>query len=185
MPADQSSERIKFLRGLRAVRDYTADPVSDDVLNDILEVGRWAGSASNKQPTEVVVVRDAGVKQIIADGGVRPAAGAAVALVVLTPADDGRRDIDNFDNGRLVERLLLAAHAHGLGANIGTLKEGGPDAVKQALGIPDGLRPWTVVTLGVTDEAARKARPKPQNAGRKESGQFAHWDRYQAGRAPR
>jgi nitroreductase len=173
-----SNDKIRFLRGLRAVRDYTSRPIPDDVLGDILEVGRWSGSASNVQNTELVVVRDPAAKQRMSELGARPAAGAAAVLVVVTPGDPDRRDLELFDNGRLVERLLLAAKAHGLGSNIATLKEDGPEVMKGVLGIPPERRIWTVVTLGYTDEAAHKARPKSPTAGRKPNDSFVHWDRY-------
>jgi nitroreductase len=169
---------MRFLRSLRAVREYTPEPVSEDVIRDIVEVGRWAGSSSNSQPTEVVVVRDNAVKQLMAENGARPAAAAAVALLVLTPGDAERKDIEAFDNGRLVERLLLAAKAHGLGANIATIKGDGPQIVGKALGIPSERRVWTVVTLGHIDHEARKARPKSPTAGRKASESFVHWEKY-------
>ena len=92
--------------------------------------------------------------------------------------DESRRDLEAFDNGRLVERLLLAAKARGVGANIATLKEDGPEAVKQALGVPADRRLWTVVALGYRDEAAHKARPKSPTAGRKPLDNFVHWDKY-------
>jgi nitroreductase len=174
----QSNDQIRFLRGLRAVRDYTSEPIPDDVLSDVLEVGRWSGSASNVQGTEVVVVRDPTIKQRMSELGARPAAGAAAVLVVVTPGDAARRDLEVFDNGRLVERLLLAAKAKGLGSNIATLKEDGPDVIKEALGVPRERRIWTVVTLGYPDEAAHKARPKSPTAGRKPADAFVHWDRY-------
>jgi nitroreductase len=174
----QNSDRIRFLRGLRAVRDYTSDPIPEDVLSDILEVGRWSGSASNVQGAEVVVVRAAETKQRMSELGARPAAGAAVVLVVVTPGDADRHDLEVFDNGRLVERMLLAAKAHRLGSNIATLKENGPAVIKEALGIPPERRIWTVITLGHPDEAAHRARPKSPTAGRKPADAFVHWDRY-------
>ena len=173
-----TNDKIRFLRGLRAVRDYTSQPIPEDVLSDILEVGRWSGSASNVQGTEVVVVRDPQIRQRMSELGARPAAGAAVVLVVVTPGDAERHDLEVFDNGRLIERLLLAAKAHGLGSNIATLKENGPEAIKEVLGIPPERRIWTVVTLGYTDVAAHKARPKSPTAGRKPAAGFVHWDRY-------
>ena len=169
---------IRFLRGLRAVRDYTSDKIPDEVVRDIIEVGRWSGSASNVQATEIVVVRDPAIKQRMSELGARPAAGAAIVLVIVTPGNAERHDLEVFDNGRLVERLLLAAKAHGLGSNIATLKETGPDVIKEALGIPSERRIWTVVTLGYPDEAAHKARPKSPTAGRKPNEDFVHWDRY-------
>jgi nitroreductase len=176
--SEQTRDLVRFLRSLRAVREYTSEPISDDVVNDILEVGRWSGSSSNRQPVELVVVRDAAMKQKISENGVRPAAGAAVAFVVVTPGNPDQRDIEAFDDGRLVERLLLAAKAHGLGANIGTLKGDGPEVIKEALGIPPERRARSVVTMGHIDEAARRARPPSPTAGRKPLSEFAHWDRY-------
>jgi nitroreductase len=172
------NENIRFLRGLRAVRDYKSDPIPEGVLADILEVGRWSGSASNVQGTEVVVVKDPQIKQQMSELGARPAAAAAAVLVVVTPGVADRHDLEVFDNGRLVERLLLAAKAHGLGSNIATLKEDGPDVIKKALGIPPERRIWTVVTLGYPDEAAHRARPKSPTAGRKAATDFVHFDRY-------
>ena len=179
--SQQTADLVKFLRNLRAVREYTPEPVAEEVVRDILEVGRWSGSASNRQPTEIVVVRDKAVLQQIGEGGVRPAAGAALALVIVTAGNAEARDLEVFDEGRLVERLLLAASAHGLGANIGTLKGEGPNTIRQALGIPAERRLWTVVTIGHIDEEARRARPKSPTAGRKPLDQFAHWDRFQPG----
>lgn len=176
--AEQSATLTRFLRTLRAVREYTPEPIADDVVEDILEVGRWSGSASNRQPAEIVVVRDPAVKQQIAEGGVRAAAGAALALVLVTAGNPETRDLEILDEGRLIERLLLAAKAHGLGANIGTLKGDGPNVIREALGIPAERRVWTVVTLGHIDLQARRARAKSPTAGRKPMEEFAHWDRY-------
>ena len=178
MASQQSREMTKFLRGMRAVREYTREPIPDDVVDDILEVGRWSGSASNAQPTEVVVVRDPAVLQMLAQGGARPAAGAALALVIVTPGDPDRHDLEVFDDGRLVERLLLAARAHELGGNIATLKGEGPATIKAALAIPPEKRVWSVVTLGHIDVEARKARPASSVPARKPATDFVHWDRY-------
>lgn len=175
----QSADLIEFLRSLRAVREYTAEPIADDTVRDILEVGRWSGSASNRQPAEVVVVRDKSIMQTIAEGGVRPAAGAPLALVIVTPGNPETRDLEIVDEGRLVERLLLAAKAHGLGANVGTLKGEGPGVVREALGIPAERRVWTVVTVGHIDQEARRGRAPSPTAGRKAVTEFAHWDRYE------
>ena len=174
----QANDKIRFLRRLRAVRNYTPEQIPNDVLSDILEVGCWSGSASNLQATEVVVVRNSQIMQRMSEVGARPAAGAAVALVVVMPEGTDRHDLNIFDSGRLVERLLLAADAHGVGSNIATLKEDGPDIIKQMLGIPVEKRIWTVVTMGYVDEEAQKTRPRSPTAGRKPMRDFVHWDSY-------
>ena len=176
--SQKAQELTRFLKRLRAVREYTPQPVSDDVLGDILDVARWSGSASNRQPTEIIVVRDAAVRQKIADNGARAASGAPVALLIVIPDEPERAELDAFDNGRLVERILLAAKAHGLGSNIMTLKAEGPKLIAQDLGVPAGKRLWTVVTIGHIDQAARQARPANPNAGRKPSDTFVHRERY-------
>src|SRR5918912_1344686 len=64
---------LQFLRGLRAVREYTPEPVAQEAIEQILEVGRWTSTGANRQPSEVVVVRDADVRQKFANWGARPA----------------------------------------------------------------------------------------------------------------
>lgn len=51
-------DRIDFLHGLRAVQHFRPEPAPPAVIDDILEVARWSGSASNRQPWELVVIRD-------------------------------------------------------------------------------------------------------------------------------
>lgn len=175
--SQQSGDLIKFLRSLRAIREYAPEPVPEGAVNDILEVGRWSGTASNRQPVEVVVVRDREIKQKITEGGVRAAAESALAFVLVTTGDPERHDLEVFDEGRIAERLMLAAHAHGLGTCVGTLKGDGPNVIRQALGIPPERRVYSVVTVGHVD-AARKGASRRAAPGRKPIAEFAHWDRY-------
>ncbi len=163
---------LKFLRNLRAVREYTPESVPQEALDEILEVGRWTSTAGNRQSHEVVVVRDNDVKGKFAGWGARPAGPAAVALLIVSA-----NEISAFDEGRVAERLALAARACGLGSCIATLKNEGPDAAKALLGIPADRRAITLVAIGHTDVAARRALPKAAHA-RKPMSEFAHWDRY-------
>ncbi|MGH2350317.1 MAG: nitroreductase family protein [Chloroflexota bacterium] len=164
---------LRLMRNLRAVREYTAEPVDEPTINAILEVGRWTGTGGNRQPTDIVVVRDPAVKRQMGEWGARPAATAAVVLLLATEADAG-----SLDEGRYAERLLLAAKACGLGSCLATLKHEGPEAIKPLLGIPADRRARVVVAIGHTDVAARKALPKNPRGGRKPLAEFAHWDRY-------
>jgi nitroreductase len=167
-----TDDLLGFLRRLRAVKDFTPEPVPPAVIEAILEVGRWTGSGGNRQPWEVVVVRDPEVRRQFGEWGARPAAGAAVVLLLVTAGEAAA-----FDEGRLAERLCLAAAAHGLGATVATLKGEGPAAAKRLLGIPDERRAVTVVAIGHPDAAARRARPKVAQP-RKPMAEFAHWDRF-------
>jgi nitroreductase len=52
--ASNAEDRISFLRSLRAVRSFSPEPVPQEVV-DVLEVARWSGSTSNRQPWELVI----------------------------------------------------------------------------------------------------------------------------------
>jgi nitroreductase len=165
-------ETLNFLRNLRAVREYTPEPVSDDDVRAILDVGRWTSTGGNKQPSEVVVVRDKDVLRKFADWGAKPAGNSAVALLIVSNSGS------TFDEGRMAERLALAARACGLGSVIATLKEDGPDRAKQLLGIPADRRVVSLVAIGHTDVEARRALPKKGAQARKPMEAFAHWGRF-------
>jgi nitroreductase len=158
---------------LRAVREYTPEPVDEATINDILEVGRWTSTGGNRQPTEVVVVRDRDVLQKFAEWGARPAGSSAVSLLLASTSDQAI-----IDEGRMAERLALAARACGLGSVIATLKNEGPAEAKKLLGIPEERRAVVLVAIGHTDVEARKALPKQGAAARKPLTQFAHWDKF-------
>jgi nitroreductase len=49
---------IDLILSRRSVRNFKRESVSEDVLNNILEAGRLAPSATNNQPWYFVVVRD-------------------------------------------------------------------------------------------------------------------------------
>ena len=169
---ETSDERIKFLRRLRSIKAFTPEPVPESVIYDILEVGRWSGSGGNRQPWEVIVVRDAEAKRKMGEWGANPAPTAALVFLLVISSDAAA-----FDEGRLAERLNLAAAAHGLGSTVATLKGDGIAAAKEFFGIPAERRSHTIVAVGHTDEDVRRARPaNPQP--RKPMEQFAHWDRF-------
>jgi nitroreductase len=173
----EPTEQIAFLRRLRTVREFTPEPVQEAALRDILEVGRWTGTANNRQPAEIVVVRDPAARQKLTEYGANTAAPAAAALVIVTAGDPERFEHEVFDEGRIAERLQLAAAAHGLGSGVTWLKGDGPDRARELLGIPAPKRVRTVVCVGHRDDAAIKAKPRnPQP--RRGVEDVGRWERY-------
>ncbi|WLP92487.1 nitroreductase family protein [Gordonia sp. NB41Y] len=55
------------IRTTFAAREFTDDPVPDDVLVDILDTARFAPSGGNRQGAHIVVVRDADTKARLAE----------------------------------------------------------------------------------------------------------------------
>jgi nitroreductase len=167
-----TEDLVSFLRSLRAAKDYTSEPASDEAINAILEVGRWTASGSNRQPTEVVVIRDAALKKQMGEWGARPAATAAVVFLLVVK-DDGSA----LDEGRMAERLCLGAAAVGLGSTVATIKNEGPDEIKKLLGIPAEHRSRTLVSVGHVDTNAPRQAPRSP-VGRKPLSEYAHFDRF-------
>jgi nitroreductase len=170
-------DRISFLRGLRAVRRFRPDPVPQDVVDDILEVARWSGSASNRQPWELVVIRDRETLRALAE--VRGYAGhlADAPLGIVLAMAGERPEQETYDEGRLSERIMLAALAHGLGSSIGWIVGDGREAAKEILGIPPERVVRTAISLGYPDEEPRRSRSGAGHA-RKPLYEIVHEERY-------
>lgn len=172
---------IAFLRQLRAVRQFRSTPIPQEALDAILQVARWSGSASNQQPWELVVVRDPATLQAIArcEGFAGHAAGANVVVVLVLAGNAERFEHETYDEGRLSERMMLAASAFGVGSCIGWLRGQGPQELKTLLAIPQDRLVRTVLSFGYPDEQARRARP-PQPHARKSLETMVYQERYRA-----
>ncbi|MEV7429217.1 nitroreductase family protein [Nocardioides sp. NPDC092400] len=55
------------MRTTAAVREFTDDPLPDEVLHRILDAARFAPSGGNRQGTRVVVVRDRATRERLAE----------------------------------------------------------------------------------------------------------------------
>ena len=172
-------EFIALLRKLRAVRQFRSEAIPQEVIDSILDVARWSGTASNRQHWELVVVKDKKALQSLAqcEGYAQHVAGAALALVLVMAGDPARVDQETYDEGRLSERIMLAAEAYGVGSCIGWYRGQGRTDAKTLLSIPQERLVRTIISLGYPDEEARRARPKNPNA-RKPLQEFVHFERY-------
>ena len=60
-------ELYEVMRTAFSAREFTDDPVPDEVLHRIIEHARFAPSGGNRQGAQLIVVRDAATKRAIAD----------------------------------------------------------------------------------------------------------------------
>src|SRR5438067_2768507 len=153
--SSSSREHIAFLRGLRQVRMLRPDPLPSDAVQDVLEVARWTGSARNIQPWDLILIQDRDILRALGtiEGGRGPHltnAGAGIALVM--SGDLEHPDFDTYDEGRLSERIMLAAAAHGLGSAIGWFKDAASDEAKRILGVPTPRLLRSIMSLGFVDD---------------------------------
>ena len=153
-----AEDRIAFLRSLRAVRTFRPDPVPQKVVDDILEVARWSGSASNRQPWELVVIRDRETLGKLArvEGYAAHLRDAPLGIVLVMAGE--RPTQETYDEGRLSERIMLGALAHGVGSSVGWIVGEGRTAAREILSIPEDRVVRTAISLGYPDEGVRRRR---------------------------
>lgn len=170
---------ITLLRKLRAVRQFRTEEIPREVIDALLDVARWSGTASNRQHWEIVVVKDRATLRALSrcEGYADHVAGAALAIVLVMAGLPELVEQETYDEGRLSERLMLAAEAYGVGSCIGWLRGRGSRDAKALLGIPQEHLVRTIISLGYPDEEALQARPKRKNA-RKPLAELVHFERY-------
>ena len=128
----------------RDTRQYTDDPIPDDVLTRVLQAGRMAGSAKNEEVNRLIVFRDQAVQDALAAAGDFSSwIGTASAVIGITaPAESLRM----FDAGRMAQNMMVAAHAEGLASCPVTLHH--QDTARDVAGLPDDWDMTMVITLG-------------------------------------
>jgi len=160
---------IELLKTRRSIRAYTPQAVPREIIEDIIDCGRLAPTARNEQPWEFVVVTDKAVRSRIAqaaDYG-RFIADAPVCVAVLS-----RQTKYYLEDGSAATlNILLAAHAHGLGACwVAGDKKPYAARVVQMVGAPEDYRLISLVSIGYPAE-------KPET-GKRPLREMLHWERF-------
>lgn len=93
---------LEEISSRKSVRSYSEQPISDDVLNEILEAGRLAPSWVNVQPWKFIVIKDEKTKELLykASGEQKQVLGAQVIIGCV--ADMEAWDKKNF--GTVLEK---------------------------------------------------------------------------------
>jgi nitroreductase len=176
---------MEAIKGRRSVRSYRPDPIPEETVRTVLEAVRWSPSWANTQCWEVVVVRDAETKRLLAEtlSSTNPARKgiiqAPLTLVLVGikgragfkrgEAETDKGDWYMFDCGIAIQNLCLAAHAEGLG----TVIVGSFDAAKAArvLQTPPDRAVVVMTPLGYPAAA-------PSSTKRKEIETFVFYEGY-------
>jgi nitroreductase len=124
-------------------RSYSDRPVPADVQRRILDGGRLAGSAVNKQPWRFVVVESEDAKQrvsqvVYAEGNIQT---CAFAVAISTEGGGSAIDV-----GRALQNMFLVAWNDG----VVSCPNGMPDqeAAARALGLERGWLPVNIPSFG-------------------------------------
>jgi nitroreductase len=112
----------------REVREYLARPLEPEVERQILEAGRVAGSAANRQPWTFLVIRDDTAVEGVAESVYEPQNVRGAAFLVAIQSHGG----PPMDVGRAAQNMMLAAWALGVGSC--------PNGVNDRVGLNRALR---------------------------------------------
>jgi len=167
---------LTLLKGRRSIRRYRPGPVPDEMVERLLEAGRWAPSASNRQPWAFIVVRDKTILRQVAQHAayyfIRWAHVAEASLLIVLCGDARNRVYRRFlheDVGLAGGQMMLQAKALGLGTCwIGALDR---KAIADILKLPDRLEIVGLLTVGFPAE-------DPPPPPRKPLAEIVHYDVY-------
>jgi nitroreductase len=123
----------------RDERNYADRPVPDDVAEHILDAGRLAGSASNRQRWRYLVVESPETKEALAEAVYAPRNVRTAGLVVAIVGG-------GFDLGRTAQNMMVAAWNEG----VLSCPNGIPDqpAVQRVLGLARDEEVGIVLSFG-------------------------------------
>ncbi|HVN20879.1 MAG TPA: NADPH-dependent oxidoreductase [Dongiaceae bacterium] len=179
MREQKLNDMIRLLQAHHSDRSYKADPLPDEMLDDIIEAAHCAPTSINTQQVSVIVVKDAARRQRISDiaGGQPWIAKAPVFLLLVADLYKTRiaaekagikQEIQHSlegviasvtDVGIALGTLMVAARSYGLGiVPIGAVRRE-PQAIIDLLSLPEGTLPIAGVCMGYVDRpATRKPR---------------------------
>ncbi len=162
---------VDMIKGRRSVRKYKDEVVKEEVLNEILEVAKFAPSWANFQIARYNFISDEAVIEEIAKDGVndfvynKATLENAKNVLVLSyvKGKSGKLDPEKdefatskanawemFDAGIACQTFCLAAHEKGIGTCIfGIIDE---EAIGKIIDLPEGETVASVITFGYPDE---------------------------------
>ena len=179
------TDLMDIIKGRRSIRKYQEKEIPEDLLNQILESVQWAPSWANTQCWEVIVARDAGVRDNLAEAVPKSNpprkhfTGAPVILVLCGKLKSSGYykgqaatkfgDWFMFDLGLAAQNIVLTAHQLGLGTVITGLFD--HEKAASVMGVPEGYELVSMIPLGYP--AHESSAPK-----RRAISDFTHYDKF-------
>lgn len=167
---------LDAIRTRKSVRKYLDKTVEEDKLLAVLEAGRLAPSASNRQEWRFIIVKDLKTKKKLAEAANSQSfvAEASVVIVACAKTDEHVMRCGQacypIDVAIALDHITLAAVELGLGTCwIGAFDE---KEVKQILEVPAEIRVVALMPLGYpADSSVANKKRLPSN----EIVKYEHW----------
>jgi len=148
-----ANDTLHLIRKRRTIRKFTADDVSDELLETLLDAAHVAPSRLDRRPLHYVLIRDKATKTKLADAlRVRPYIEQAPVVIAVC----GNPEISPtwaLDASAAIENMLLAATSLGLGgAWVGSkgseFWERAIKVLREIVAIPDSIDVVSLVCIG-------------------------------------
>lgn len=153
-------DAIDCIKTRRSIRFYENEKIPEDVVEDILDCGRLAPTAFNKQPWEFIVVKkkDA-LKEIPEIVDYSDFIKNCSLCIVICGNTEEKYYLE--DSCAATENILLAAHAYGYGACwVAGHNQKHTKELKQLLKIPKDYDPVSIVSIGKPKEKVKCPKKK-------------------------
>ena len=154
---------MEAIRQRRSIRAYEDRSIEEEKLQAVLDAGRLAPSACNRQEWRYIVVRDPAMRTDLAEAanGQKFVGEAPVVLVACAKTDGHKMSCGEpcypIDVAISLDHITLKAAEEGLGTCwIGAFDQ---PAVKKLLNIPEDIRVVQLMPLGYpADQPAARSR---------------------------
>ncbi len=163
---------LKAIQNRRSIRSYLTKEVEEEKINLILEAGRWAPSASNKQAWHFIVVRDPKIRKKLAEAHPHGRWMDQSPVVIVALGDPEKHPKYHLcDPHNAVQNMLLAAFSLGLATCwMGVRDASAEPEFREILDIPENLRVVCAVSIGYSDVDRSSSRQPIES--------IVSWDKY-------
>jgi len=179
-----SEQFLKTIKSRRVIRHMTEQPVERDKLEKILEAGRWSPAAGNQRTTRFVVIQDPATLYLVRafSPGMfqRPQALILLCINWDVVAENQFPETDMapyIDLGVVMQTMMLAAHAQGLGS--GPATSFSKEALRVILNLPPHLTPEIEVGIGYAAPKGKSQLPMI-NKQRVTWQDLTFWERFES-----
>ena len=155
----------------RSIRKFKNESITDIVLQNILEAGRLAPTATNSQPWHFVIARDQKAKEAFSFGGFNKFTGDAAFIVLglYKPSEVIIEKLSLMDVTIALQNMVVAAWVQRAGSCWMVAFD--EPRLKDTLNLPAGSRIVGAVALGIPDENPVQPAKKPLNG-------IVHFDKW-------
>jgi nitroreductase len=146
---------MEVILGRRTIRRFKSQAIDRATLKEIVNAGRLAATAGNRQPWEFVIVDDPALIEDVFKslgwlGGSPADKQRPTALIAVLLANPQDKWSAYADGGAAIQNMQLAAWSKGIGGCwIGSI-DAAP--VRKMLKVPDDLKLFSILALGIPAE---------------------------------